>query len=139
MICHPKLYRHLFDDHVGPVAEWVPVDHELVSYVGVRDGEELIGVIIVGMHSLEMWECHEAFLPSAWGRKARRAAREFAEWVWKNKSVQRVIGHIAANPVALAYAKAAGMEECGRHPKAFMKNGKLEDIIIVGANRPEGI
>jgi len=127
----------MHDDFAPPASEWEPPEHELLKYVLVKDGPELIGLFMVAKHSHVMWELHEAFLPSAWGRRARRAAREFREWIWGETKCQRLIGTIvASNRAALAFAKASGMEIVGVHPRSFMKHGRLQDLIIVGLSRP---
>lgn len=130
----------MHEDGADPPEMWKPVFHEFLSYRLVRDESgEAIGVFIVALHSMTMFEIHEAFLPSAWGPKARRAAREFRAWLWRETKCKTLIGKIvASNRTALAYAKAAGMEVFGVIPKSFQRDGVFEDLVIVGLSRPEG-
>lgn len=104
----------------------------------LEDGE-VIGLFIVSAHSRYLWEIHEAFLPEAWGERAIRATIAFREWIWKNnRDVRRLFGQIVrSNRLALRFAKAAGMVEFGVHPRSFMKNGVMQDQILVGIDRPE--
>ena len=105
-----------------------------------REDGEVIGAFMVSWHSAYLWEIHEAFLPQAWGERAIRATIEFREWIWReNKVVRRLFGQIVrSNRLALRFAKAAGMEEFGVHPRSFMKNGIMQDQILVGIDRPAG-
>ena len=111
----------------------------LVSFVSCSDGGEVIGIFMINVHGMYEIEVHEAFLPSAWGPRARRAAREFREWLWDETGVMRVIGRIvASNRVAIEYALASGMKIFGVDEKSFFKDGKLQDQVFVGISRPEG-
>lgn len=103
----------------------------------VLDDGEVIGLFIVSAHSAYLWEIHQCFLPKAWGAKAIQATIEFREWIWKESRCERLFGQIVeSNRLALRFAKAAGMTEFGTHPKSFMKNGRMQDQILVGIDRP---
>src|ERR1700676_5310701 len=92
ILCHPQIYRHMHDDTAPPAEPRDVTTHSLLSYMAVEDAGEVIGVFIVAAHSAIMLEIHEAFMPCAWGARARRAAREFREWIWRETKCQRLIG-----------------------------------------------
>jgi hypothetical protein len=137
IVTHPSILPHLQDDFAKD-KPWEPIDHPTVHYRLIKDGDEVIGLFIVCTVSPILWLIHQMFLPCAYGFRSKRAGREFAEWGWKNTEVQRVIGEIVeSNTLALRYAKQAGWIEYGRNPKAMMKDGRLQDIVLVGMSRPE--
>jgi RimJ/RimL family protein N-acetyltransferase len=140
ILAHPRVYKYLHDDYTDPCEQWEPINHPSVLYVSCRDeGGAVIGMYILNIHSRVCVEIHEGFLPEAWGAKARRAAIELREWIWRETQFQRVIGKIvASNHAAIEYAKSAGMEIFGVDKKSFMRDGKLQDQVYVGISRPEG-
>ncbi len=115
------------------------MDHELLQYVAVEDESgEAIGIFFVSIHSSILVEIHECFLPSAWGRKARRAVREFHDWLWSTyPAIQRVRGVIASsNRGAIAFAESVGLKIFGIEEKSFLQGGKLRDQVFMGLSRP---
>lgn len=129
----------MHDDSVIPSSEWEPIDHISISYVGVKNDRELIGIFIVAAHSLWLWELHMAFLPEYWGPLTIQAGREFIRWIWKETACQRLFGQIVeTNRLSLSLASRCGMKIFGVHPKSFMKDDKMRDQILVGISRPGG-
>ena len=139
ILAHPRVYKFLHDDFAPAREEWQPIDHTSVIYLACRDEDgAVIGIYVLNIHSHTVVEIHEGFLPSAWGAKARRAAIELREWLWKETQFQRIIGKIvASNHTAIEYAKSAGMEIFGVDRKSFLRGGKLQDQVYVGISRPE--
>jgi RimJ/RimL family protein N-acetyltransferase len=138
IITHPKLYRHLSDDYSPRAADFrAPVD-ERVWYVLAFDDDELLGLWMFVAHSPVLWEVHTALLPSAWGEPGHRAARAMSSWLWAHTSCRRLITNVPArNRLALRFAEAAGMERFGVNHASLLKDGKLQDQILLGLSRPE--
>lgn len=110
---------------------------ESVWYILVKDGDEILGLWACFFENNICWKVHTCFLPSAYGNRARRAAFEFQEWIWQNTAIMRVVTDVPRyNTLALRFAFAAGMKQFGVNPKAFMKNGILHDMIMLGISRP---
>jgi RimJ/RimL family protein N-acetyltransferase len=139
VLAHPVLYRNLHDDFAPPRETWEPIMHPMVKYFAVRKDGELIGAFVGNLHSAVCVEIHTAFLPKAWGRDVREAAKQFREWIWETyPDVQRIIGKaLPSNVASVQYAEAIGMKAFGVDERSFMFDGKLQDQIYFGISRPE--
>lgn len=138
IVTHPKVYPYISDDFSPKPEAWEPVKEEVVIYVLVRDGEELLGLwIFVPLNGVCM-DVHTCLLPNAYGHKAVEAAKEMAVWLWENTACHRLVTEVpASNPLARRFAERAGMVEFGCNPRSFLKRGKLEDQYLLGMSRPE--
>ena len=138
IITHPRLYRHMQDDYAPRPEDFEPEIHPLVSYILARCDGVAIGLFIVSVHSRVLFEIHECFLPEFWGKLAHEATVQFRDWIWRNTGCMRMFGQTPAyNRLAVKFAKDAGMVQFGVHPRAFMKHGKLQDLVLLGIDRPD--
>lgn len=137
VMTHPKIYRHLADDGCPPPDEFRPADHPAILYLTVWQGDELLGLWMLVPHNAVCWEAHTALLPSAWGR-AREAARAMLAWLWAHTGCRRLIGAVPrSNRLAAKLARDAGMREYGVNEKSFLRQGRLEDQIMLGISASE--
>lgn len=138
ILTRPEVYFRLGDDSKAPRERVVLEPNPSIEYVLVKDGDEVIGLVLVIRRNAICCECHVCMLPESWGRRAWAAASLFLPWLWTNTSFSRSIGYItASNRLALRYASQCGFHVWGLNEKAVLKNGKLLDEIWVGATRPE--
>jgi RimJ/RimL family protein N-acetyltransferase len=100
----------------------------------------VIGIFQVSAHNRVAWELHQGFLPEAIrAGYPLPAAIAFREWIWSNSECQRLFGWIVkSNRLALRFAKRAGMKVCGINERSFLKDGVVQDQLLVGISRPEG-
>jgi RimJ/RimL family protein N-acetyltransferase len=142
-LAHPAIYYKLLHDDYSPKREdWEPLmGCPQVQYIAVRKNGELIGCFMASLLSAISVEMHSAFLPSAWGRDVRPAAKAGIEWLWKTyPTIHRIIGRILASNVAsLRYAESLGFKQWGVDEKSFMRGGVLHDQVCVGMSRPEDV
>lgn len=139
ILTHPRIWPHIADDGTPPVEQFEPPDHPAIWYVLIYDGDELLGLWALVPHNSVCWEIHTALLPTAWGARARRAAAEFKEWLWRQTPCRRLITAVpASNRLALRFAEAAGMRAWGVNERSWLRNGHLEDLIMLGISRPSG-
>lgn len=137
VLAHPSLYRFLHDDFAPPREEWEPPIHPMVHYYAVRSDRQLIGMFMCNQHSAVEVEIHTAFLPCAWGRHVRSAAKEFQDWIWDHTDIQRIIGKVVSSNVAsLNYAESLGFKVFGVDRRSKMYDGELQDQIYYGISRP---
>jgi RimJ/RimL family protein N-acetyltransferase len=135
---HPRLWHWISDDFRPAADQWQPDLDERFWYVLGRDGETVLGLGVFEARSSILLEGHCCLLPCAWGRTAEIAAGCFA-WLFSRTTACRIAAAIASdNRLALKMARSAGMQECGRHPLAFLRGGKLHDLILLGISR-EGL
>lgn len=133
IMTHPKMWSWISDDFAGAPDQFQPARHPELLYVLVRDGEELLGMFLLVPHSPIMIEVHTCLLPNAWGLRASSAARDLPKWLALNTRCKRLITQIPDyNRLAVRFAESAGMEEYGRNLKAYMKNGELRDLVLMG-------
>lgn len=135
---HPELYEAVRDDFTGPVADFVPIDHPLVSYVLLLGDEgQLYGLAMVNAHSMILWEVHNFILPSVGWKTRTRIARAFLNWLW-SCGCKRVIGKVlVTNRYALRFNESMGMERIGTNRRAFLKGGVLQDEVWLGLSSPD--
>ena len=139
MLCLPQIYRALHDDFAPDPSEWEPTIHPLVGYVALWEDEDLMGIAIVNLHNTVKWEVHNAILPHVGWKKRLKIARSFIEWLW-TAGCKRITGQVvASNQYALKFNEVLGMERVGVERKAFMKDGRLQDLVYFGISAPEGI
>jgi RimJ/RimL family protein N-acetyltransferase len=132
---HPKIWPHLADDFTDKET-WQPTEHPAFHYLLVKDGDEVLGFFLLVAHSPILFEIHTALLPECWGARAREAAHGIVDWLWSNSQTQRLFTQVPApNRLALKFAKRAGMQIYGCNEKAYLKNGRLEDLILLGISR----
>jgi len=133
IVTHPRIWPWISDDFSGPPEEWQPVDHSNVCYVIARDGEEVLGLWMVHPHSAVLWEIHTCLLPTCGTKRAIAAAAEMIRWVWENTPAKRLVSQVPEfNRRAAWFARRAGMQEFGRNPKSYQKDGKLHDQALYG-------
>ncbi len=138
IITNPAIYGRMSDDYAPSREDYVPAAPDAVAYVLVEVDEQPKGVWALVPQSRTLWEVHTALLPDIWGTVAKQAAPLLLDWVWSNTTCQRLFTMVPQYARATRkFAMHAGMQECGLHEKAYMKDGELQDLIIMGCNRPQ--
>jgi RimJ/RimL family protein N-acetyltransferase len=132
------VYRHITDDFAPPQNEFQPNEDPRILYILARDAGELLGVFMLLPQGGVSYEVHVAMLPSAWGARAQRAAREVFPWLFARTGIQRFVAAIpATNRLAIAMAKQAGFTQWGVNRASLQRNGKLIDMVHFGLSRTE--
>jgi len=139
IVTHPNIYPHVSDDFSPPPELWEPIDSPAAHYVVVRDEstrEEVLGLWAFYEHTPIVWNVHTCLLPAAYGQRARRAAKEMAEWIWANTKCLRLVTEVPeSNRLALRFARAAGMTEYGFNPQSYLKGGALSGVHLLGMSK----
>jgi len=140
IMSNPRIWRHITDDGSPPPDEVRPnPEAQGMYFYLVYDGDELLGLFMFVEVNTVCWEVHTCLLPCAWGLRSVDAAREMSEWIWANTGCKRIITTVPEyNRLALALAKHAGLVEYGVNTKAWLKDGKLHDLHMLGISPPEG-
>ncbi len=100
-------------------------------FVGSNDGKD-VALFVGYQQSPVCIDLHVCLAPECRGRKAIEASREFLAWLPKMTPFRKAIGSVPAyNKPMLIVALAAGMNVLGINRQSTMRNGKLEDQIIV--------
>lgn len=135
VMTHRRIYPHISDDGSPSPEEFHPIEHDQVIYLHARD-DETLGVFMLHPHNTACFEVHTCMLPRAWGDKAKISANLGTEWMFRNTQCSRIMTNVPTyNRVALEFARACGMEEFGRNPKSFLKNGVLYDQHMLGLSK----
>ncbi len=139
IMTHPKVWPYITDDDAPLVAEFAPLIHHHIVYLLCRDGEKLLGMWMFTRRNAVTLEVHTCLLPGHGFTKARLAAKGAAEWIWENcPAVQRIITNVPRfNRLALKFALDVGMDRFGTDPSSFLKDGVLQDQIMLGLSRPQ--
>lgn len=136
IITHPRIWEHATDDFGPKPEDWQPPQSELVWYVLAKDGAEVLGLFMLVQENAVCWKVHTCLLPTAWGKRARQAAREGAQWVFENSKCLRLITDVPEyNTLALRFAHMGGMTQFGVNPKSYQKNNILQDVYMLGISK----
>lgn len=137
IITDVAVYPHVTDDDSPPPEEYQPPQHEAVSYVLARDGEDLLGCWIFIPQTRVLWEVHTCLLPIAYGERAYKAGKGVIQWLWENTECLRLISNVPSyNRLAAKYAERCGMVEYGINWASWLKDGKLHAQILYGVSKP---
>lgn len=107
-----------------------------LTYLGMFDGDEYLGLFVLHQHNAILWEVHTCLLPLAWGSRAKACAKLCVEWVFANTECRRLITSVPqGNALAERLAESAGMVRYGINPRSFLKNGQELDQIMLGISK----
>jgi len=133
---HPEAYARASDDFSPPREDWRPIEHAEAWHVIVRDAGELLGLFSFYPQSPEVWEVHTSFLPAAYGEKAKAAARKCVDWIFRSTTCRTIVALVPEyNRLAIAFARAAGMQQLGRLEQTVQKHGCLWDQILLAVSK----
>lgn len=140
IMSHPAVYPHLTDDDSPAAADFRPIESDLIWYLVVWDGNQLLGLWMLHPHNAICWEIHTVLLPNSWGDQAHRAAAAVLAWIWQNTPCRRIVTNVPAdNRLAYHFALSAGLEVYGTNEASFLKHGRLQDQICLGISRPRDL
>jgi hypothetical protein len=132
IVKHPFIYSFMGDDNRPPKEQWEPLFGDRVKYVVVRDGEQILGMFLLVLHTATKWEAHTLLLPEGRGRRAVKAYKQGIEWCRAN-GCRYLFGIIPEdNEGALGIALMGGMDPVGTFKKAVLRGGVMRDECIVG-------
>ena len=140
IMIHDKVWPYISDDGSPAPAEFAPCDSPHVLYLLCFDGDSLLGLWMFSQVNYVTVEVHTCLLPQHGFHRSREAAKLASQWIWDNTQCQRIVTNVPKNNrIARKFAEAAGMEQFGLNPRSFMKNGELQDQILLGISRPQEI
>jgi RimJ/RimL family protein N-acetyltransferase len=133
IITHPRVYDFATDDYSPAPAAFEVNDDPRIWYVLVNDGA--LGLMMFLPQSTVCYEIHCCLLPGAWGRSAE-AARGAIDFIFQHTDARRIVASVPAyNRLTCKLARAAGMTQYGVNAAAFLKRGRLEDLICFGISK----
>lgn len=136
IVTEPKNYRQIADDSAPKPVDWEPVKHEQIWYVLIKEKGEVRGVWCFFPENSVTWRAHMCFLPGIYGR-TQRATRELIAWIWAHTTCKRIVGSVPRrNSLALRLVCAAGFQAFGIDVKSFLKDGILQDRVMLGISKP---
>jgi hypothetical protein len=144
VVTHPKVYPWICEDGAPSPENWHPVIADSVYYLLAKEITKQ-NPIVLGLFAVVpsttscVYQIHTCLLPISWGPMAKHAAKELLNWIWINlPNCTRVVGEVPRfNRLALKFGfDAYGMKQFGINQKAFLKKGKLHDVIMLGVTKP---
>lgn len=134
ILSHPAIWPHIHEDGTDEAA---PHDLDGFHWLLVSDGAPA-GVFLAHPRSAACYEVHTCLLPRIWGAGAARAAQLLLEHLFQVVGCEKVVTNVPTyNRPALRFAKASGMKVEGNNRSSFLRNGRLEDQIMLGITRKE--
>ena len=144
IVTDPDIWPHIVDELGGKPQAWKAVDSPVITYLIVRNDEGAAGLFIFHPETSTTWVVHTCLPREFWGRRkdgqrtSVEAAKGAAIWIFSNTCCHRITTSVPmSNRLALKLAVESGMVTYGRNPKAWLKDGKLEDMILLGISKPE--
>ena len=138
-ITAPSVWKFAADDLSGDVEVFTPKREAfyLGSWGTDEDGcSRFLGMFMCSPVTGTVVDLHTCLLPAAWGEKAKECAHATREWIWQNTPYTKVTGAIPANNrLLLKFTHDIGMSQYGVCKRAWLKNGKTWDLILVEVNK----
>ena len=102
-----------------------------VQFMGVYDNDILCGLYMLVPQNCATVEVHTCLLPLLRGKKAIQAGRLIIEYMFDQ--YKKIISWIPVdNKKAELYSKLLGFKIEGISRESYLKNGKLQDMKLVG-------
>jgi hypothetical protein len=131
----PETYPSIGDDFAPDPEDFRVNDHPAISYVIVRniDFRKVALFTLVPANRI-CWELHAVMIPGAKTSDKWAAARQLVPWLAKHTECRRLVASVpSCNRPAIIYGThGIGMKVVGRQREAFLKHGKLQDLVILG-------
>ncbi len=136
-VTHPHNWPWSSDDY-SESQTYTPCVDEVVYWLEYSQDGKHLGVYYVHPHSRTTCEIHTCLMPEARGKLAKIAANEVLLWLFSNTEFEKVVTHVPVNnPLALAYARRAGMKDEGINRKSIRVSGELIDQFSLGVTKDE--
>lgn len=131
----PAVFDMLVDDHSKDFAgQSVGTSFLSGPYTILNPAPGVL--FMLSPRTLTMFELHTMVKPEARGKKALKAARRAAKWVFKNTSCEKLITCVPTfNRPAMAFALKFGFKREGLCTKSFRRDGVLHDQHLLGLEK----
>jgi hypothetical protein len=129
----PSIYLMMGDDFLPAIEQYRVPDNPDIVYL-VAGEPALVGLFALFPQNRICWELHAALLPWASKAEKREAAHDLIPWLAAHTECKRLTASIPeCNRQAVMYAThCLGMRYMGRQEQAFLRYGKLQDLVILG-------
>ena len=129
IILNPFVQDDIADDSSMGVSILEIPSH--MRFIGVYDNDILCGLYMLVPQNCATVEVHTCLLPLLRGRKAIQAGRLIIEYMFDQ--YKKIISWIPVdNKKAELYSKLLGFKIEGISRESYLKNGKLQDMKLVG-------
>lgn len=134
IIGHPAIWPHIHEDGTDTPE---PFDHDGFHWLLVSD-DHPAGVFLVHAVRTACFEVHTCLLPRIWGAGSADAARLLIGHVFNQLGAKKLVTNVpASNRPALRFAKASGLQVEGINRASYLKNGVMQDQIMLGITDKE--
>jgi hypothetical protein len=133
ILTSPDVYEHMMDDY-APAREAFQVnEHPDIWYVVAACWSSLVGLFILIPEGV-CFKLHLCMLPDATPQEKWEAARGIVPWLSERTHCKRLVAEAPRSnkPAMIFCTHGIGMKYVGTHEKAYMKYGKLQDLIVLG-------
>jgi len=131
IIQHPSVLPYIVDDYSSIQLYNMDAVLRIDTVYCLIYGEGVL-FILTPQNSIT-YDVHTCVLPQFRGEEAVSAAREGAEWMFKETNCQKITASFPViNSGAYALARSIGMKKEGVNKKSFLRDGHLHDQIIMG-------
>lgn len=134
ILSHPKIFPFIHEDGISEPA---PLDHDALHWMLISD-DEPAGVFLVHARGALCFEVHTCLLPRIWGKDSMAASALLLRYVFTVMGAKKLVTNVPANNRhALRFAKANQMQIEGVNRASFLRNGEMEDQIMLGITQKE--
>lgn len=135
ILLNGDIWPHVADDNQidqPPKPELIPLA-ENIYWMLIKSGEDVAGLFMVHTHNSILFEVHTNVLPEH-RDKSLAGCNALWKWLKQNTSMQTLITQVPKiNKPARRLAQQFGFKDFGVIPSAWLKDGKLYDIQLMGA------
>lgn len=136
ILTHEEVFPFIGDDYSPFDPEEFEVNEDpRIWYVMARTSSfQRVALFSLIPQNHICWEVHVVILPGTGTTERWNAARELIPWLKYKTECERLVAQVpAGNRPAIVYGThGLGLRYVGRHSKAFMKNGELQDLVLLG-------
>jgi hypothetical protein len=135
-LTRPEIWDSMADDGAMPPECFQPQLGGSAIYLGAWDDDEYLGLFQIYLQNHICCNADVSMLPTCGGFRALKAYKMGCEWLWQNTNFRRIVSiNPSCNKLGLKFAKLAGFVEFGLNPNAWLKNGQLFDLVLLGVDR----
>jgi hypothetical protein len=123
IMTNPEIWDTITNDGCD-VETWQP-EQDRMYLLGSIEGE-YVGVFVIHMSDIGIYQCHVQVLPSMRKLYAIEFGKMVINWVWKNTEINKLFALIPdIYPNVKNFSELHGFHQEGLITKSFIKNGSL--------------
>lgn len=138
---NPKLYPFISADGAPAIEDVEAVEHPDIWYILASEEGAPFGFWMFAPDNGNpvTWTFHTVMSLDGRALTAMKELLGQGGWLWKHTPCLRAVTNVSAvNRIAHRFGLRAGLTVYGINPRSYMKNGALQDQILMGISKDTG-